>query len=142
MREDRGRMERMTTRPARILVADDEESVLDVTCEMLKAFGQEADGTATWTRAIELYRRSMMDDSPYDLVILGLSRPMELGADATVRELRALDPEARVVISTALGDDDLSPCQRNGIHAVLRKPYRMQDLIMTVREAIQPDFRP
>jgi CheY-like chemotaxis protein len=135
-------MERMTTRSARILVADDEESVLDVTCEMLRAFGQEAEGTATGTRAIELYRRSMIDDRPYDIVILGLSRPMEMGDDPTVRELRALDPEARVILSTALGDVDLSPYQRHGIHAVLRKPYRMQDLIMTVREALHPDVRP
>jgi hypothetical protein len=47
-----------------------------------------------------------------------------------------------VGIGAALGDEDLAAFPSHGIDGVLRKPYRMQDLIRTVNEALHPDVRP
>ena len=97
-------MERMTTRPARILVMDDDESVLDVTCEDAEGVRLRGRGHRYWRQGRSNCTTVHDRRLPFDIVIMDLTVPMELGGDEAVRELRSSDPEAQVIVSTGLGD--------------------------------------
>ncbi|MBI0583068.1 MAG: response regulator transcription factor [Methanomassiliicoccus sp.] len=130
-------MEVINKRPARVLVAD-EPSIQEVTCEMLRAFGMEVGSASTGRELIEACRRAIADDRRFDVVIIGVSVPLALGGGKEIAELLAVDPVARIIVTSVLpeevllfGHDD------HGIARVLMKPYRTQDLIRAVRAALE-----
>ncbi|MDW5564069.1 MAG: hypothetical protein SA339_12685 [Methanomassiliicoccus sp.] len=124
-------------RHPRILVADEDDTVREVTREMLRGFGMEADSVRTSGELMDRYRRSLIRSRRYDLVILGVYRPFELGGEAEATRLLELDPDARVIISTALVGGASFPV-RGPLESVhfLARPYRMQDLLRAVQDAL------
>jgi CheY-like chemotaxis protein len=135
-------MSDMEMRSPRILVADDDDTVREVTREMLRGLGMEVDSAEARGELVDRYRRSMLAGRRYDLVVLGVYRPMELGGGAAVTMLLELDPRARVLISTAMvGGSALPPRGSRGIVGYLDRPYRMQDLVKAVQEALRAGGR-
>lgn len=124
-------------RPPRVLVADDDETVRDVTREMLRGMGLEADSVRVRGEMVDQYRRAMLAHRRYDLVILGVYNPFELDGGAAATMLLELDPDVRVIISTAMmGVVSFPAPGARGIVRYLDRPYRMQDLVRAVREAL------
>ncbi|GEM_PF-3860325 len=132
-------MEDLEIRPPRVLVADDDETVREVTKEMLRGLGMVADSARTRGEMVDRYRRAMLAGRRYDLVILGVYRPFELDGGAATTMLLEIDPDARVIISTAMLWAAFFPPQvSRGIVRYLDRPYRMQDLAKAVRDALPP----
>jgi CheY-like chemotaxis protein len=132
-------MERANIKTARVLVAVDKENVLDVTCEMLRVCGQEADRAATESEAVERYRRSLMLNVPYDLVFLAVPGPPERGS-TIVQNLRDLDLGVRIIISHAQADEGLELWyQEQGVCGTIRKPYRLKELMRIVQDALEAE---
>lgn len=130
-------MEDVEIRPPRILVADDNETVREVTKEMLRGLGMVADSVRTRGEMVDRYRRAMLAGRRYDLVILGVYNPFELDGGAATTVLLELDPDARVIVSTAMmGAVFFPPPGSRGIVRYLDRPYRMQDLAKAVRDAL------
>lgn len=135
-------MDDMDMRPPRLLVADDDESVREVTREMLRALAMEVDSVRAGGELVDHYRRSMLAGRRYDLVILGIYQPLELGGGAVANMLLELDPEAKVLVSAAMvGGDEFPSRKLRGIVGYLDRPYRMQDLVRSVREALRSDVQ-
>lgn len=132
-------MDTMGLRPPRILVADDDDIVREVTKEMLRGLGMEVDAVRAQGEMVDRYRRSMLAGLRYDLVILGVYSPFELGGGAAATMLFELDPNARVIISAALpGDWPFLVRGERGIVGYLDRPFRMQDLVRAVHEGLGP----
>jgi two-component system cell cycle sensor histidine kinase/response regulator CckA len=130
-------MEDLEIRPPRVLVADDDETVREVTREMLRGLGIAADSVRTRGEMVDRYRRAMLAGRRYDLVIIGVYSPFELDGGAATTMLLELDPDARVIISTAMmGGVLFPPPGTRGIVRYLDRPYRMQDLAKAVRDAL------
>ncbi|MBI0582159.1 MAG: response regulator [Methanomassiliicoccales archaeon] len=132
-------MEDIEIRPPRILVADDDDTVRDVTREMLKGFGMEVEAVRVRGEMVDRYRRSMLAGRRFDLVIMGVYNPFELGGGAAATMLLEVDPDARVIISIAMAGGWPFPakCEKGAIY-YLDRPFRMQDLIKAVQEALHP----
>lgn len=84
----------------RILIADDSSYMRGVIKKLLKGLGQAdvleaADGDA----AASLYAKERPD-----LVLLDIVMPVKSGIDA-LREIRASDPQARVIMVSAVGQE-------------------------------------
>ena len=112
----------------RLLIVDDALIMRKMIRDVAEAAGWEVVGEAADGReAVEAYRSLRPD-----LVTLDLVMPVMGGLDA-LREIRAGDPEARVVVVTALG-------QKEMVAAVDRRPARWTS--SSSRSTGEPDDRP
>jgi len=130
----------------RILVLDDEKtildvahkmlSLLDVAHKMLSRLGYEVSGAIFLEQAIEMYRESIKKGRKYDAVILDLS---ELGGSEGygLKLWKEVDPDVKAIISSGYADDPIFEKYKNyGIKAALKKPYDIAQLSKILHEVI------
>jgi two-component system, cell cycle sensor histidine kinase and response regulator CckA len=115
-----------------ILVIDDEEAVLDVVRRFLEIAGHLVICTTTGQEAVALLAGGRV----VDLVILDLMIPREEGA-TTLAALRQRRPGIPVLVCTGLLQTDPAPplLKEPGV-ALLRKPFRMNELWYAVNQIL------
>ncbi len=119
----------------RILIVDDEAYVRTVMAAMLEKSDYAPVLAANGADA--LYR--IQHDAPYDLV---LSDIMMNGLDGMglLEQVRAIEPETPVVMVTAIHDVGVAiSAMRKGAYDYLLKPFEREQLLSTVRRAL--DYR-
>lgn len=119
----------MPEKTGKILVMDDEPTILEVTCLLLGRLGYATVATSSGEEALEQYRDAMAENAPFDAVILDITVPGGMGAMETIPLLWEIDPGVRAIVTSGLaGDMDESSLLEMGFAGVLKKPYRMYDL--------------
>ncbi len=114
----------------RILIMDDEENIREILREELKILGYKVSEAADEEEAINKYREAMEKDSPFDAVILDLTLPGGIGGRAVAEEIRKMDKDAVIIISSGYSDDEIVANYRAyGFRGVLKKPFTLEDLI-------------
>ncbi len=83
----------------RVLIVDDDRDACDLLCAYLSGEGYEADVRFDGPSALSAFRTS-----PYDVVITDIRMPSMDGL-ALLRALKALDPDAGVIVVSALIED-------------------------------------
>jgi signal transduction histidine kinase len=122
---------------AKVLVMDDEEIVQSVAKEMLLALGHEVECTADGNEAIEAFKAAMEAGRPFDITILDLTVKRGMGGEETLRKLKEIDPDAKVIVSSGYSDDPvISDYRSYGFAAFLNKPYRTKELRDTLQALI------
>lgn len=116
-------------RPTRILVIDDDRYVRMLLCDLLGAWGYEADAAADGPEGLELFERG-----GYDAVLTDLTMPRLSGLDV-VASVRDLDPSVAVIIFTAFSGEFGGEERRLGF-TVLRKPLDIDGLRRALRETL------
>ncbi len=118
---------------AAILVMDDEEIIRDLTHVLLTDLGYQVRTCSDGAELIELYRTALTDGPPYAAVIMDLTIPGGIGGKETAAQLLALDPDARLVVSSGYSTDPImSDFASYGFCAVLKKPYDADSLFQVV----------
>jgi len=115
----------------RILVADDEESVLFALREYLGCCGWEVDTARTATEAT-----SLIETRGYSAVITDLrfSGPSGTEGLAIVKAARTHHPNAPVVVMTGYGTPDVEAEARHlGVDAFVSKPVPLWELARLVQ---------
>ncbi len=121
----------------RILVLDDEEMVLSVVGQMLETMGYTVDGVAEGSEVLEKYTQAMQQGEPYQVVILDLTIPGGMGGEEVVQRLQAIDPAVRAIVASGYSDHRIMAEYRQyGFVGVVAKPFRIKDLDLAVREAL------
>jgi CheY-like chemotaxis protein len=121
----------------RVLVMDDEDIIRDVSGEMLKLLGFEADFALDGKEAIELYKVAHESGTPYRAVIMDLTIPNGMDGKEAIGELISFDPDARVVVSSGYSRDPImANFKEHGFSAVLVKPYRFDEFSRVVKSVI------
>jgi DNA-binding response OmpR family regulator len=108
-----------------VLVVEDEPAL-----RLLCRVNLELDGFAVLEAATLDEARSRLDNSPVDVVLLDLHLGRELG-DTLLGELRGRTP--RVPVALVSGTAELPSAESAGADAVLSKPFRIEELLATVR---------
>ena len=118
----------------RILLIEDDDPVRFVTGEMLKTFGLATEIAADGEAGLALFRKN---PAAYDLVMLDLLMPGLSGED-TLRELRALRPEVRVLLVSGYSEGDIIGrlADSHGGLAFLPKPFTRDTLEKKLREML------
>ena len=121
----------MTSAPARILVVDDEESILQFVSYNLRKEGYDVTTATDGEAALELAAAS-----PFDLVVLDIMLPgvdgyevcrrLRAAGDTPVLFLSARDTELDKVVGLELGGDDY-----------LAKPFGVRELIARVKALLR-----
>ena len=133
---DSGKAEEVVRGKGRILVMDDEEAIKDTLGKMLGFIGYEADFAGHGEEAIDIYRKALTNE-PYDAVILDLTIPGGMGGKETIRQLRALTPDIKAIVSSGYSSDPvMAEYRSHGFCGVIIKPYSMQDLSRVLGEIL------
>jgi CheY-like chemotaxis protein len=115
-----------------VLVADDEPMLRQLAQTILEARGYRVLLAADGREAVDVYRR---EAGRIDLVVLDLTMPRLSGRDAC-RQLAALDPGVRVLLSSGFAADQAASEREAGVCGFVSKPYRPADLAAAVRAAL------
>ncbi|MGD2011130.1 MAG: response regulator, partial [Desulfobacterales bacterium] len=122
----------------RILVVDDEKTIRDLLSNILTSIGYEVDCVPDGTKAIEAYRHAHAERRPYSAVILDITIPGGLGGLEVLEPLRAIDPQAKVLISSGYANNPvMANFQQYGFNGVIAKPYTVQRLHDALQHVIR-----
>ncbi len=119
-----------------ILLVDDEQPIIEVGYEMLKALGYQVLTADGGHQAIDICRQRT---NTIELVILDLIMP-DMGGEETFVKLRQICPWIPVVVSSGYSRD--AKTQRildNGGRGFLQKPFDLQSLSRTLDEVLRLD---
>ncbi len=117
--------------PARILVADDEESIRELLAKTLALADYEVDTVADGKTALEQLRAR-----PYDLLVTDLRMPGMDGL-AVIREARRLQPHLPVVIITGYSTEaNAIEAIDLGVSGYLTKPFRLPKVLNVAAKAL------
>ncbi len=118
----------------KILVMDDQDIILDFTDMALTEFGYKVDFAHDGAEAIEKYKTAMQYKSPYDLVIMDLTIPGGIGGKEAIVQLIKIDPKVKAIVSSGYaGNPVMSEYQKYGFCAVLKKPFKVKELVQSVK---------
>ncbi len=116
-----------------ILLVDDEDMVLDVGEEMLKALGYKVLLAKSGKEAVELYRKNK---NKIDMVLLDMVMP-EMGGGETYDRMKEISPDIKILLSSGYSID----CQateiiKRGCDGFIQKPFDMQGLSQRIRKIL------
>ncbi len=124
-------------RQARVLVMDDEEIICDLVAEALTPSGFEVDVRRDSSSALATYRGELERGNPYDLVILDLTLPGDMGGQEVMRRLLEMDPDVTAIVSSGYANAPImSNHTAHGFAGMLPKPYRIADLLAVVKDVL------
>jgi CheY-like chemotaxis protein len=122
----------------RILLMDDEESILSSTGKLLERLGYRVETSRDGAEAVEKYHASAESKDPFDLVIMDLTIPGGMGGLETLERLREFDPKVRAVVSSGYSSDRImAEYQKYGFVGVIEKPYRFEDLGRLIKKVLR-----
>lgn len=108
---------------------DDELMIGEIACQMLVFLGYDALHVKDGKEAIQLFRQHREQGEPFDAVIMDLMIPGGMGGKEAIVEILALDPQARVLVSSGYSNDPIMTNYRDhGFCGVIEKPFDMHSL--------------
>jgi len=119
-----------STGPMRILVVEDNVDSQYLVCEMLRAFGHEADGVGHPNDAL-----ARLAAGQYDVLFTDVSLPGMSGVDLA-RQAVAQAPSMRVIFASGYGDTLLRHVEFP--YLSLQKPYELDQLQQALDKVAQP----
>ena len=117
----------------RILLVDDEQTLVDMGKQMLVRLGYHVETRTSAMDALALFRKR---PSRYHLVITDLTMPNMTGEKLAV-ELMRIRPDIPVILFTGYSEADLGKRAKGiGIRAVVMKPVVIAELAKAIRRAL------
>jgi PAS domain S-box-containing protein len=123
----------LTPHSERILLIDDETSLLHVEERALRIAGYHVTACTNPLEALDLFKAA---PTQFDLVITDFSMPKLTGLDLAV-QLRAIRQDLPLILCTGYGSGlTHEKAHALGFHTILHKPVDLQSLCTTVRSAL------
>jgi len=113
-----------------ILLIDDEEMILHVGQELLRALGYRTLTAPDGKEAVEIYRKNR---EAVDLVILDMVMP-RLGGGEVFDQLKEINPEVKVLLSSGYSiDGEAAKILDRGCNGFIQKPFDLIQLSKSIR---------
>ena len=126
--------EKLPTGSERILIIDDEESLVKIGYQRLERLGYKVEATISPIEALELFR-SQPDH--FDLVITDLTMPKMTG-DKLVKEILNIRSTIPIILCTGFSEKiDEKKSKAIGASGYLEKPHDKRDLAKMVRKVLK-----
>ena len=120
-------------RGKRVLIMDDEPSILELTGRMLGSHGYDVETARDGNTAVKQYRAAMEAGRRFDAVILDLTVPEGMGGFDAFKAIHEFDPGVQAILSSGYSHEPAVLNYKNyGIAGVAPKPYRVKDLVEAV----------
>lgn len=119
-----------------ILIVDDEETILEVTRDLIESLGYRVMTAKNGKEALSIY---MAEKDRIDLVILDMIMP-EMGGRETLKRLQEIKAGVRVILASGYSmNGQAASLMKEGCRAFLQKPYSLRDLSHKMREVLEGD---
>jgi putative nucleotidyltransferase with HDIG domain len=117
----------------RILVVDDEEAIREIVCSMLANAGFQTQQANSGAHALEVLKK----DSEFSMIMSDLMMP-EMDGTGLLERAKEIYPDIAVIMVTAVHDISVALAAiRNGAYDYLLKPFEREQLLTTVRRALE-----
>ena len=117
----------------RILVVDDEKTIVDITRRILTSLGYEVEARTSSLEALELFEAI---PNKFDLVITDMTMPRMTG-DMLARELMKIRPDLPIILCTGFSQNiTREKAETMGIKAFLMKPLLKEEMAHTIRRVL------
>lgn len=121
----------------RVLLMDDEPSICEITGILLKRLGYDPLITTNGQEAVDAFKKAFEEGNPVDVAILDLTVPGGMGGKDAVKELLAIDPDIKVIVTSGDANDPAIISFKNyGFSGVMMKPYNKAALDSTIKSMI------
>jgi CheY-like chemotaxis protein len=116
-----------------ILVIEDEEMLAEILAEVLTTKGYRVLSAADGEAGLRLFSEHRAEIA---LVLTDLGLP-KLGGEEVVARIKAMDPEARIVVASGFVDPDTrASLAKAGVMQIVQKPYAYNEVLHAVRRGI------
>jgi two-component system KDP operon response regulator KdpE len=122
------------TRPARILLVDDEPSIQKGLTPLLASRGYAVESATTGHAALRAF-----DQAPADLIVLDLGLP-DLEGGEVCRRVRISSQVPIIVLSARGSDNDKIAALDQGADDYVTKPFSPEELMARIRVALRRAF--
>jgi len=121
----------------RVLVMDDDETILEVIHGYLEFLGYDDVCVKNGDAAIDSYIRAMQNGRPFRAVIMDLTVPGGRGGKEILEELLKIDKDIKAIVSSGYSQDSvMSNFKHYGFKGVLLKPYTVENFAQILREVV------
>lgn len=116
-----------------VLLVDDEEAIRGFAQQALMKFGYKVMTASTGEEALELYSSK---SNKIDLIVMDLGMP-GMGGHKCLKEMLKLNPQQKVIIASGYSiNGQVKKSLETGAKGFVGKPYRLADLLNTVRAVL------
>ncbi len=117
----------------RILLVDDEPSIIKMVALMLKRSGYDVIGKTSSLSAVKTFKEN---PEQFDLVISDMAMP-EMAGDQLALEIKQIRPETPIILCTGHSDRmDENKAEKMGIEAFITKPFSRKDITKTIPKVL------
>jgi CheY-like chemotaxis protein len=117
----------------RILLVDDEDTLVELGSMMLEGMGYKVSGQTSSVDALDLFKQ---EPDGFDLVITDLTMPQMTGLELA-RELLSIRPNLPIILCTGYSENLMPQRTRAmGVRELMTKPFLVRDLAKTIRNAL------
>ena len=118
---------------ATILVVDDEPMIRKLAVLVLERNGFEVIEAEDGQQAVEIYEREL---DRIDLVLMDLTMPNLSGQEA-LRQMWQVNPDVKALFASGYAAEQITLEEQRRILGFVKKPYRPNELLQTIREALK-----
>jgi two-component system, cell cycle sensor histidine kinase and response regulator CckA len=112
-----------------VLIMDDDETVRELSIEVLAFLGYQAEVCADGKDAVVRYQACHEAGTPFLAVILDLTVPGGMGGVEAAQQILAFDPEAKLIVSSGYSFDPVMAQHKSyGFSGAVAKPYKAAEL--------------
>ena len=117
----------------KILVVDDEPSIRDIACQMLKELGYTVDSVSSGELAIDSVKKNQVD-----LLVIDMLMDPGINGRETYERIKQFSPDVRAIIASGFSEsNDVQEALRIGVKGYIQKPYSMDQLGEAVKNALK-----
>ena len=128
-----------STTGKRILLMDDNESLLDSLAKILRELGYEVELSIDGVECITRFQTLRAEGRAVDLVILDVKVPGGLGGIETLIKLRRINPKLKAVASSGYSETDIMIRHEDyGFQGCLEKPFRAAEMAELLHKILGP----
>ena len=126
----------------RVLFLDDESAIQRTTGAMLRQMGLEVTCVANKQAALQACQQARDQDKPFDLALMDLTIPGDVGGEETLVALRQIDPNLQAIVSSGYSQN---PIMANhvayGFQGIIPKPYGQEQLAAVLAQVFSAATR-
>ena len=116
-----------------VLIVDDQDMILAVARDMLKALGYKVFTAQGGKEALAIYNENKKS---IDVVILDMIMPSMSGGE-TFDKLKAINPDVRVILSSGYSiNGQATEIMQRGCNGFIQKPFNIKELSQKIREVL------
>jgi two-component system cell cycle sensor histidine kinase/response regulator CckA len=117
-----------------VLIVDDQDMILAVARDMLKALGYKVFTAQGGKEALAIYNENKKS---IDVVILDMIMPSMSGGE-TFDKLKAINPDVRVILSSGYSiNGQATEIMQRGCNGFIQKPFNIKELSQKIREVLE-----